>query len=72
MACDEIYTIDNTTAHLAAALGVKVNILLPFNHHANTWYWFNDSHKKSLWYPNVTILEAQLDTDISTSLDLIK
>jgi len=72
MACDEIYTIDNTTAHLAAALGVKVNLLLPYDHHANTWYWINDSHKKSLWYPNVTILEAQIDSDISTSLDLIK
>lgn len=72
LACDEIYTISNTTAHLAAALGVKVNLLLPYDHHANTWYWFNDSHKKSLWYPNVTVLEAQLDTDISTSLDLIK
>ena len=72
LACNEIYTISNTTAHLAAALGVKVNLLLPFDHHANTWYWFNDSHKKSLWYPNVSILEAKLDSDILTSLELIK
>ena len=72
MACDEIYTISNTTAHLAAALGVKVNLLLPHDHHANTWYWFNDSHKKSLWYPNVNVLEAKPGTMISTSLDLIK
>ena len=72
MACDEIFTISNTSAHLAAALGVKVNLLLPYDHHANTWYWFNDSNKKSLWYPNVKILEAKPGTMISTSLDLIE
>lgn len=72
MACDEVYTISNSTAHLAAALGIKVHLLLPYNHHANTWYWFNDSDKKSLWYPNVQIFEAELGADISNCLNLIK
>lgn len=71
MGCREVYSISNTTAHLAGALGVHVNLMLPFNHSSNTWYWFSDNHK-SLWYPSIKTFEADKLQDLSTALDKIK
>ena len=51
MACDSVVTIDNSTAHLAGALGQNVKVLLPFVH---DWRWgFNDL--SSYWYDNVEL-----------------
>lgn len=72
LACDEIYSISNTTAHLAGALGVKVSLVLPFNHQSNTWYWFSDQDNRSLWYPNVKVIEATANQDLSSALKKIK
>ncbi len=72
LACDEIYSISNTTAHLAGALGVKVSLVLPFNHPSNTWYWFSDQDNRSLWYPNVKVIEATANQDLSSALKKIK
>jgi tetratricopeptide (TPR) repeat protein len=69
--CSEIYSISNTTAHLAGALGVKVNLLLPFNHHSNSWYWIKSKEFYSLWYPNVKIIEAKKQQNFKTVLDLV-
>ena len=69
--CSEIYTISNTTAHLAGALGVKVNLLLPFNHHSNSWYWIKSKDFYSLWYPSVKIIEAKKQQNFKTVLDLV-
>jgi len=69
--CSEIYSISNTTAHLAGALGVKVNLLLPLNHHSNSWYWFKDKESYSLWYPSVKIIEAKKQQNFITVLDLV-
>lgn len=69
--CSEIYSISNTTAHLAGALGVKVNLLLPFNHHSNSWYWFKNKESYSLWYPSVKIIEAKKQQNFITVLDLV-
>ena len=48
---DLVITIDNSTAHLAAALGVPVWLLLPF---ASDWRWL--LHRKdSPWYPTMRL-----------------
>ena len=50
-AMDLVVTIDNSTAHRAAALGVPVWLLLPF---APDWRWLLD-RKDSLWYPTMRL-----------------
>jgi tetratricopeptide (TPR) repeat protein len=52
-ACDEIVSIGNTTAHLAGALGVKGQILIPLA--GLTWYWF-ETRENSPWYPSLRLL----------------
>jgi len=60
----EIYTIDNTTAHLAGALGAKVNVLLSNNSESYTWYWSENQNNQSFWYPNTNLLKANRDEKI--------
>jgi ADP-heptose:LPS heptosyltransferase len=48
-ACDIVVTVSNTTAHLAAALGKPVIVLLP-NLDCLFWYWHRDSGTTP-WYP---------------------
>ena len=48
-ACDIVISVSNTTAHLAAALGKPVIVLLP-NNDALFWYWYRDS-SSTPWYP---------------------
>jgi tetratricopeptide (TPR) repeat protein len=50
-ALDLVITIDNSTAHLAGALGVPVWLLLPFS---PDWRWFR-RRKDSLWYPTMRL-----------------
>ena len=50
-AMDLVITIDNTTAHLAGALGVPVWLLLPF---APDWRWLA-SGSESHWYETMRI-----------------
>jgi ADP-heptose:LPS heptosyltransferase len=50
-AMDLVITIDNSTAHLAGALGVPVWVLLPF---APDWRWLLD-RKDSPWYPTMRL-----------------
>ena len=60
MACDSVVTIDNSTAHLAGALGQNVKVLLPFAH---DWRWgFNDL--SSYWYDNVELYRQNLSRKI--------
>ena len=55
MAMDEIITIDNTTIHLAGALGVKATLLLSC---ASEWRW--GLHRTDTrWYESVTLLRQQ-------------
>jgi tetratricopeptide (TPR) repeat protein len=46
-AMDQVMTIDNSTAHLAGALGLPVWVLLPF---AADWRWL-ENRPDSPWYP---------------------
>ncbi len=52
-ACDVIVTVSNTTAHLAAALGRKVFLLLPFSQ-GLLWYWHH-GRTDSPWYADVRL-----------------
>ena len=49
--CDEVVTIDNSTVHLAAAIGVRTHLLLPF---VCDWRWFAHQHG-SLWYRDLNV-----------------
>lgn len=50
-AMDMVITIDNSTAHLAGALGVPTWVMLPF---ARDWRWFQ-ARKDSPWYPTLRL-----------------
>jgi tetratricopeptide (TPR) repeat protein len=50
-AMDQVITIDNSTAHLAAALGLPVCLLLPY---AADWRWL-EARTDSPWYPTLRI-----------------
>lgn len=57
-ACGRLVTASNATAHLAGALGVPTEILLP-----RGWppfsYWAARADGRSLWYPSVAIRPAE-------------
>ncbi|MBX9847025.1 MAG: tetratricopeptide repeat protein [Xanthobacteraceae bacterium] len=50
-ACDLVFTVSNTNAHLAGALGKPTWVLLPVGG-ARLWYWFR-GRNDSPWYPRV-------------------
>jgi ADP-heptose:LPS heptosyltransferase len=52
-ACDIVVTVSNTTAHLAAALGKPVLVMLPFSP-GLLWYWHVD-REDSVWYPGARL-----------------
>ena len=57
-AMDQIITIDNSTAHLAGALGLPVWLLLPF---AADWRWL-EKRNASPWYPTMRLFrQPKLD-----------
>ena len=56
-AMDIVITVDTVIAHLAGALGVKTNLLLPY---AADWRWFrvgDYKEKTTLWYKSITVLQ---------------
>jgi hypothetical protein len=56
---DLVITIDNSTAHLAGALGVPVWVLLPF---APDWRWQLD-RSDSPWYPSMRLFRQPRPDD---------
>ena len=50
-ALDMVVTIDNSTAHLAGALGVPTLVLLPF---VSDWRWLQ-AREDSPWYPTLRL-----------------
>jgi Flp pilus assembly protein TadD len=50
-ALDLVVSIDNTTVHVAGALGVPTWVLLPF---IPNWRWGSDT-EKSYWYPSLRL-----------------
>lgn len=60
-ACDHVVTIDNSTAHLAGALGVSTYLLLPLT---TDWRWGKFGFS-SYWYRSVRILRQTVQGDWS-------
>ena len=52
---DLVITIQNSTAHLAGALGKKTWVMLSKN---ARWHWLTNE-KKSLWYPTATLFRQE-------------
>lgn len=57
MLCDQVVTVSNTHAHLAAALGRPTMICLP-KQNARFWYWFMD-REDSPWYPAAKLIRQR-------------
>jgi ADP-heptose:LPS heptosyltransferase len=64
-AMDMVITIDNSTAHLAGALGVPVSLLLPF---AADWRWLVQ-RIDSPWYPTMRLLRQPKPGDWETVVE---
>jgi hypothetical protein len=58
-AMDQVLTIDNSTAHLAGALGIPVWLMLPF---AADWRWLKD-RSDSPWYSTIQIFRQPAPGD---------
>ena len=71
MACDVIVTVSNTTAHIAAALGKKVLLMLP-HRIGKLWYWSEVQGGHSLWYPSVTTFHQTQPDDWASTIDAVK
>ena len=52
---DLVVTIDNSTAHMAAALGVQTWTMLPF---APDWRWLLE-REDSPWYPTMRLFRQR-------------
>lgn len=58
-ACDKVVSIDNSTVHLAGALGVPTRVLLPY---APDWRW-QLGRVDSPWYPSARLLRQPRHDD---------
>jgi Tfp pilus assembly protein PilF len=72
-ACDLVVSIDNTTVHLAGALGKACWVLLPC---LPDWRWLLD-RSDSPWYPSLRLYRQQSQTDwhdvlLQVKADLIR
>jgi hypothetical protein len=61
-ACDLVISVDNSTVHLAGALGLPVWTLLPF---ASDWRWTGDG-PDSPWYPSMHLYRQPAPGDWTT------
>jgi len=57
MNCDEVISIDNSTVHLAGALGKKTSVLLQEN---AEWRW-QLNRTDTPWYPSLTLLRKAIN-----------
>jgi tetratricopeptide (TPR) repeat protein len=64
-AMDRIVTIDNSTAHLAGALGLPVSLMLPF---AADWRW-QRGRSTTPWYPTLHLIRQLRPGDWRSVLD---
>lgn len=67
-ACDLIISIDNTTVHLAGALGKDTRVLLPY---VPEWRWMLD-RKDSPWYQSLRLYRQQAVFDWSGAFEKLK
>ena len=64
---DLVITIQNSTAHLAGALGKNTWIMLTKN---ARWHWLTNE-KKSLWYPTTKLFRQEKIGDWNTVINSI-
>lgn len=67
-AMDLVVTIDNSTAHLAGALGVPVWVLLPF---APDWRWLME-REDCPWYPTMRLFRQPALGDWQSVMDSVQ
>lgn len=60
-ACDQVVSVSNTTVHVAGALGVPVQVMLP-RAAGRIWYWHHD-RSDSPWYGSVRLLRQETPGD---------
>ena len=65
MACDEVVSIGNATAHLAGALGQKTTVLLPYS---PSWRWTTVG-KETPWYRSLLLLRQHASDEWAGLLD---
>ena len=54
---DVFVTVSNTTAHIAAALGIKTILICPKT--SSTYFYWSNINNSTLWYKNVTIFKIK-------------
>ncbi len=69
-ACDVVVTVSNTTAHLAAALGKPVIVMLPY-FAGVFWYW-HEGREDSPWYPSARLYRQEHSDDWSDVVQRVK
>jgi hypothetical protein len=67
-AMDLVITIDNSTAHLAGALGLPVWLLLPF---AADWRWLAEG-SRSPWYPTMHLFRQPTAGDWPSVIENVR
>jgi ADP-heptose:LPS heptosyltransferase len=67
-AMDQVITIDNSTAHLAGALGRPVWLLAPF---AADWRWL-EKRSDSPWYPTLRLFRQPRPGDWQSVLESVE
>jgi tetratricopeptide (TPR) repeat protein len=67
-AMDLVITIDNSTAHLAGALGIPVWVLLPF---APDWRWLLD-RENCPWYPSMRLYRQPKPGDWQSVVEAVR
>jgi ADP-heptose:LPS heptosyltransferase len=67
-ALDMVVTIDNSTAHLAGALGVPTWVLLPF---VADWRWLRE-REDSPWYPTLRLLRQPARGDWQSVVEAVR
>jgi len=64
---DVFVTVSNSTAHLAAAMGVKTLLICPKK--SSTYFYWSNENNKTPWYQNVQIF--QIDKSLKQTLEQI-
>jgi len=67
-ALDQVVTIDNSTAHLAGALGIPVWLMLPF---AADWRWLKN-RVDTPWYPTMRLFRQPTPGDWPSVLQSVQ
>jgi len=67
-AMELVITIDNSTAHLAGALGVPTWVLLPF---ASDGRWMRD-REDSRWYPTLRLFQQPRRGDWQSVIETVQ